>query len=100
MAKKRIIKCISCGVYNENRESCKNCGAVISYEERRKAHIKKESKKRIEAVKKEPPSFIENLKGHHFLAYRALGWLLYSGFVVVSAIGAFLAWLIFAIAAG
>jgi len=66
----------------------------------REQRIEAEKKERFEAIKREPPSFIENLRSHRLLAYRVLGWLLYSGFVVVSAIGAFIAWLVFAIAAG
>ena len=100
MAKKRIVKCISCGVFNENRDMCHNCGAILSHRERREIKIREEAKKRIEKIKKEPPSFIENLQKHRFFAYRILGYLLYSAFAVVSAIGAFIAWLVFAIAAG
>lgn len=96
----KILKCISCGVYNENRELCKNCGAILSYKKRREQQIALENKKRIEAAKKEPPSFIEELKNHRLLIYRIFGWMLYSGFVVISAIGGFIAWVVFAIAAG
>ena len=96
----KIIKCGNCGTYNENKDYCQNCGALISFKKRREEQISSEKKKRFEAVKRKPPSFIEKLKAHDFLAYRALGWILYSGFAVISAIGAFIAWLVFAIAAG
>ena len=100
MAQKRIIKCINCGDFNENRDYCKNCGATLSYKKRREKKQNIERKKRIEIVKKEPPNFIDKLRHHKSRPYRILGMIFYSGFAVVSAIGAFLAWLIFAIAAG
>ncbi|WP_299521506.1 hypothetical protein [Winogradskyella sp.] len=96
----KIVKCINCGVYNKNRDHCKNCGTLLSYKKRREQHIKAEKAERLEKAKKSPPSFIDNLQQHRYMVYRVLGWILYSGFLVVSAIGAFIAWLVFAIAAG
>ncbi|WP_422106457.1 hypothetical protein [Winogradskyella sp.] len=72
----------------------------MSHKKRREQRIKAEKIERLEKAKKRPPSFIEHLQQHRYIAYRALGWLLYSAFVVVGAIGAFIAWLVFAIAAG
>ncbi|WP_299126609.1 hypothetical protein [uncultured Winogradskyella sp.] len=100
MAKRRIIKCISCGVYNENLEFCKNCGAVLSFRKRREQKVEAQKKKRAEVLKMQPPNFIENLRSHPNMVYRITGAFLYSSFAVVSAIGAFIAWLVFAIAAG
>ncbi|WP_299366925.1 hypothetical protein [Winogradskyella sp.] len=96
----KIIKCINCGVYNKNRDRCKNCDALLSYKKRRAQQIKAENTERLEKAKKSPPDFIENLQQHRYIMFRVLGWILYSAFVVVSAIGAFIAWLVFAIAAG
>jgi ribosomal protein L37E len=96
----KIIKCIKCGTFNTNKEYCKNCGTILSYQKRREEQLKVETSKKLEKIKKSPPSFIERLKEHNNLFYKAFGWLLYSGFLVVTAIGAFIAWLVFAIAAG
>ncbi|TCK67960.1 hypothetical protein DFQ05_1744 [Winogradskyella wandonensis] len=96
----KIIKCSKCGTYNKNKDYCDNCGALISYKKKREQRIEEEKTIRFEKAKKKPPNFIEKLRAHQNLAYRILGWILYSGFAVVSAIGAFIAWLVFAIAAG
>ncbi|WP_138432658.1 hypothetical protein [Winogradskyella algicola] len=96
----KIIQCFNCGVYNKNRDLCKDCGAILSHKKRREERLKEAQKKRIEKVKNQPPGFVENLRRHPFFIYRAVGWILYSSFMVVGAIGAFIAWLVFAIAAG
>lgn len=96
----QIIKCINCGIYNKNRTRCKNCNTLLSHEDRRDQTIEKEKQLQTEKIKKQSPGFIERLRFHRLLVYRIIGWVLYSGFVVVSAIGAFIAWLVFAIAAG
>jgi uncharacterized membrane protein YvbJ len=94
------VQCIACGVYNKNREACKNCGTLLSYKKRQEQRAITERQQRIETAKNKPPGYIENLKNHKLLIFRVFGWVLYSGFTVVSAIGAFIAWLVFAIAAG
>ena len=48
----------------------------------------------------EHPNFAERLKKHPFFIYRFLGWILYSVILIVSAIGAGLAWFIAMVAAG
>ena len=98
----RMIKCSNCGVFNTNRDYCKNCNTLISNK------IKREIK--AEAVKQEQineaihdlenPNLAERLKQHPNAFYRATGWVIYSVVTVVSAIGAGLAWLIAMVAAG
>ena len=55
---KNIVKCISCGTFNENREFCKNCGAILSFKKRREQKLEREKEQRLEALKNQPPSFI------------------------------------------
>ena len=41
----RIVKCPNCGVFNTNREYCKNCNTLISHEKKREikaAEVKQE----------------------------------------------------------
>jgi hypothetical protein len=102
MPKTSYIKCSKCGVFTTNADYCENCGELISYQ--KKVTLKKEelTKKRIAKAKWhiENPNLAERLKKHPYFLYRIVGWVLYSAFLVVSAIGAFLAWLIAMVAAG
>ena len=102
MDEKRIIKCPNCGVFNTNREYCKNCGTLISYQKKRE--IKEAAVKQAqvdEAIHKlENPNLAERLKKHPFFLYRIIGWVLYSAITIVSLIGAGFAWLIAMVAAG
>lgn len=102
MSVTRNIKCPNCGVFNTNKEYCENCNTLISYEKKRalkeeehKQTLIKEAKEKIEN-----PNLAERLKKHPFFLYRIVGWVLYSAFLVVSAIGALLAWFIAMVAAG
>lgn len=98
----KIIKCPNCGVFNTNREYCKNCNTLISHQ--KKIEIKEAAvkKKQIdEAIYElENPNLAERLKNHSNIFYKILGWILYSVITVVSAIGAGLAWFIAMVAAG
>lgn len=96
------IKCPECGTFSSNTDHCEQCGALISY--KRKVDLKKEAQtqKRIDKAKwqLENPNLAERLKQHPFFLYKIVGWILYSAFVVVSALGAFLAWFFAMVAAG
>lgn len=95
-------KCLECGIFTANADHCKNCGALISYEKKVAIRIEKEKQERIakEKWQLENPSFVIRLKQHPFFLYKIAGWILYSAFVVVSAIGAALAWFLAMVAAG
>lgn len=102
MSVTRNVKCPNCGVFNTNKEYCENCNTLISYKKKRalkgeayKQVLIKEAKEKIEN-----PNLAERLKKHPFFLYRIVGWVLYSAFLVVSAIGALLAWFIAMVAAG
>lgn len=98
----RIVKCPNCGVFNTNREYCKNCNTLISDEKKREIKAAEVKQEQIdEAIEElENPNLGERLKKSNNVFYRIIGWLIYSVVTVVSAIGAGLAWLIAMVAAG
>lgn len=100
MGKNSYIKCYKCGVFNTDREYCKNCGTLISYKKKKEIEVEKFRQKEIEQKKQEiKNSYVEKLKKHPFFLFRFLGWVLYSVWSVVTAIGMFIAWLIATMAA-
>ncbi|MGB1043081.1 MAG: hypothetical protein ACPGU6_06785 [Tenacibaculum sp.] len=102
MSVTRNIKCPNCGVFNTNKEYCENCNTLISHEKKRdlKEEAYKQSLIKEAKEKLNNPNLAERLKKHPFFLYRVVGWILYSAFLVVSAIGALLAWFIAMVAAG
>ena len=98
----RNIKCSNCGVFNKDKEYCENCNTLISYNKKRA--LKEVEIKQIEIKKArykiDNPNLAERLKKHPSFYYKIIGWILYSAFLVVSAIGALLAWFITMVAAG
>ncbi len=102
MAEKRIIKCTNCGVFNTNKEYCENCNALISHQKKEKLKEAKLKQAQIDKAvyELEHPNLAERLKKHPFLLYKIIGWLLYSAIMVVSAIGAAVAWFLTMVAAG
>ena len=98
----RIVKCPNCGVFNTNREYCKNCNTLISDEKKREIKAAEVKQEQInEAIEElENPNLAERLKKSNNVFYRIIGWIIYSVVTVVSAIGAGLAWLIAMVAAG
>jgi hypothetical protein len=102
MSGKRIIKCPNCGIYNTNRDYCKNCNTLISDSKKREIKEAKVKQAQIDKAvhKLENPNFAKRLKEHPFFLYKIFGWILYSAIMIVSTIGAGLAWFIAMIAAG
>ena len=102
MAKSTYIKCSNCGVFNEDREYCKNCGNLISYAKKQELKAAKVKQEAIdEAIEDlENPNLAERLKKHPNMFARLFGWILFSIWTVISLIGAFLAWVIAMVAAG
>lgn len=96
------IKCSKCGVFTENSDYCRNCGNLISHRKRQELKVAQFRQEQIDEVKKEleNPNLAKRLIEHPFVLYRVAGWVLHSVFLVVSAIGAFLAWFIAMVAAG
>ena len=102
MAIKRMIKCPNCGVFNTNKEYCTNCNTLISHQKKREIKVAAVKQKQVDKAiyEKENPNLAQRLKKHPFWLYRIAGWLLYSTIMVVSTIGAGLAWFIAMVAAG
>ena len=102
MSSTKMIKCPNCGVFNTNREYCKNCNTLISHQKKRELKEQEIKQQQIEEViyEMENPNLAERLKKHPNIFLRILGWILYSVVAVVSAIGARLAWFIAMVAAG
>lgn len=102
MSVTRNVKCPNCGVFNTNKEYCENCNTLISYKKKRALKVEEHKQTLIKEAKEkiENPNLAERLKKHPFFLYRIVGWVLYSAFLVVSAIGALLAWFIAMVAAG
>ena len=98
----RNIKCPNCGVFNTDKEYCENCNTLISNEKKRALREEEFKKEQIEEAiyELENPNLAERLKKHPFFLYKVVGWILYSAIMVVSAIGAFLAWFLTMVAAG
>ena len=98
----KIIKCSNCGVFNTNKEYCENCNTLISDAKKREIKASQVKQKQIDQViyELENPSLAERLKKHPSFLYKILGWILYSAILVVTTIGAGLAWFIAMVAAG
>ncbi len=98
----RIITCSSCGTVNKNSDYCTFCNALISDAKKREIKAKKVKQVEIdkEVYKLENPNLAKRLKKHPFFLFRFFGWILYSTIMIVSAIGAAIAWFIAMVAAG
>lgn len=97
-----LIKCPNCNTFNSNRDYCENCGELISHKVKKSLREEQIKEEQIEQIrwKMENPNWVQKLKKHSFIPYRIIGWVLYSAFMVVSAIGAAIAWFVAMAAAG
>lgn len=98
----KIIRCLNCGTMNTNNDYCSNCGTLLSNDLKRQLKEKEVKQKEIDEVihKLENPNLAERLKRSTNIFYRIIGWILYSVFTIVSAIGAAIAWIVAMAAAG
>lgn len=92
-----IIKCHACGTFNRNLDYCSNCGELINPTLIRKGKNDKRKQKHLEQLKKEQieaeNSVIYKLRNHRFWLVRAFGNIVHSVWVILLAVGSFLAWL-------
>ena len=102
MASKRIVKCPNCGVFNTNREYCKNCNTLISHQKKRETRAAKIKDEEIEQVKIElaKMNLADKLKKHPFFLVKIAGWLLHSVWLLLNIIGGLVAWFVAMVAAG
>ncbi|TDQ27867.1 hypothetical protein [Tenacibaculum caenipelagi] len=96
------IKCPSCGVFNTNRDYCKDCDTLISFEKKQEQKVVAYKEEELKKVKYdiENPNLAERLKKHPVWLFRIVGWVLYSAYLLISAIGALIAWFVAMVAAG
>ena len=102
MAITKNIKCPNCGVFNTNRDYCIDCDTLISFERKQEQKIAAYKEEEVKRVKYdiENPNLAGRLKKHPFWLYRLVGWILYSAYLLISAIGALIAWFVAMVAAG
>ena len=88
------IKCKKCKTWNDGGDFCLKCNAVVSMEEEEHLEIviKKEIKRNKPKDKIE--LFIEKYEHHNNLILRGIFYIFYPVYLLFSAIGLFLAWLI------
>lgn len=95
MANETYRTCQNCGTVNLNRDYCKNCGEIININLKRK--LEREQKAQEKATSKEVKKknkitvFFENAKENDNLVIRYTARFFYSIWIIVLAIGSFLA---------
>lgn len=103
MATTTYRTCQHCGTVNMNRDYCENCGKIINTNLKRKLEREQKARDRTEAesVKKKNKVtlFFEDAKEHENFLIRYSAKFFYSIWVIVLAIGSFLALLFGYIAA-
>lgn len=101
MGKIQHIKCYQCGTFNENKDYCETCGTLINPYLRRKQEIERRLKIR-NTVDKDAPSLentINKLLYHKNFIIKWISRMLYPIWLIVMAVGAFIAWFFATIAA-
>jgi len=104
MAKETYRRCSNCGEISLNEDYCPNCGTIVNItlkrELERKEKVVKRQKAQADPKKKSAVTlFLENVKDHENLIIRYVARFFYSIWLVVIAIGSFLALLFGYIAA-
>lgn len=97
MAQETYRKCANCGHLNLNRDYCEQCGALININLRRKLKREKQAETKEEEKQLEKPNvvsqYLKEKREHPNWFVRLPAKALYSVWVVVLAIGAFLAFI-------
>lgn len=87
--------CQNCGTENLNRDYCKNCGEIININLKRKLERQQKAKEKRETQKVKKKNkitlFFEDAKQHENIVIRYTARFFYSIWIVVLAIGSFLA---------
>ena len=97
MADKTYRTCQHCGTVDLNSDYCSRCGAITNVLLKRKLEREQRAIEKQRAAALERPHaitlFFENALEHRNLVVRSVAWFFYSIWVIVIAIGSFLAWL-------
>jgi ribosomal protein L37E len=100
---KTFIKCASCGVFNSGNDYCDNCGVLINPDIIREQEVTERKRvydqKIIQQNTAAENGYLNKLKTHDYWIVRAFGTIITSVWVIVMAVGGFIAWLAAAIAA-
>lgn len=95
--------CQNCGKVNLNKDYCEQCGEIINTNLKRKKERERRAAKKEQQAKSKKPnvitSFFENAKDHPHFFVRWIAKFFYSIWVIVMAIGSFLAFILGYIAA-
>lgn len=101
---KTIVRCPNCGHYNENLSHCEKCHYLIDPKEILNLKENKRKKRLIKAIETtnieaRENSIIEQLKNHQWAPIRFIGKIFNFIWLIIMAIGTFIAWLFAAITA-
>lgn|SRR5690606_29448012 len=99
----RQVRCLECGHININKDYCEQCGAIVNpvlkrnkdHQSRIKVQKEIDSQRALEKSQR----FFERNRRHKNFFIRIFFQFLYSIWVIVMAIGTFIAWLVTTIAA-
>lgn len=95
MANKTYRTCQNCGTVNLNRDYCKNCGEIININLKRKLEREAKAQEKIATKKVKKKNkvtlFFEDAKEHENAIIRYTARFFYSIWIIVLAIGSFLA---------
>lgn len=102
MSTTSYIKCPNCGVFNTNKDYCKNCNALISSQKKRAiATANAKEEELAEAiVALEKTNIADRMKEHPFFLVKFFGWILHSVWLLLNIIAGFIAWFVAMVAAG
>ncbi|TPN86182.1 hypothetical protein [Aquimarina algicola] len=96
-------KCQDCGTFTLNEDYCQQCGAIINTQLKRKLQREHQAIEREKRAQSEKPNavtlFFQNAMNHSNIFIRLIVRFFYSIWVIVLAIGSFIAFLIGYIAA-
>lgn len=103
MANKTYRTCQNCGAVNLNQDYCQQCGEIVNVNLKRKLEREKAAEKKTASEKTKKKNritvFFEEAKEHENAIIRLTARFFYSIWVIVIAIGSFLALLFGYIAA-
>ena len=86
-------KCLNCNTWNKDEDYCINCGSPISPKAIDKQKADELAKIEANKVPSKIEIYQEKARNSKYLIVRAGYYVVYSIFVFLGAIGAFLAWL-------
>ena len=94
-------KCLKCGEFTDNSESCEFCNTPFTTEKSVKKKIEQEHQKRLQEpyIELKIETFLKKLKNHNWLAVRIVGYVLNGIFLIIFFIVSAISYIIGAIAA-